>query len=205
DTHPDLAGRHYSELSSDLRRFVDRDLKYSADVIKGIDDPRDPYHQRIAAEIFWRLQQGESLNYMEIAHARLPSLVRNFIVKYADDINFDYHAYQPVDHNPSKHPFFQIYDRNNDRMQHLSLLARLLLIEDNNGPTETKDAQVAQLIDATQVADGIGNYSYENERPARALLRNLNLLREIFKDDPILGSNNGLKEFRIEYFVISIY
>src|SRR6266550_3226065 len=53
--------------------------KSLADVVKGIEDPKNPEHQRIAAEIFWRLQQGETLTYMEIAHARLSSLSRNFV------------------------------------------------------------------------------------------------------------------------------
>jgi hypothetical protein len=205
DVHPELPGRTYSQLSSEMRRFVDRELKYNADIVKGISNPQDPEHQRIAAEIFWRLQQGESLNYMEIAHARLSSLVRNFVVKYGDDYGFDYLNYKPINKNPRKHPFFKIYDRDNNRMQHLSLLARLLLIEKEGGPAETKDAQVATLIDETQVENGIGDEVYENEPEARALLSTLNLLYSIFQDDPILDNKNGLKEFRIEYFVISVY
>lgn len=205
DIHPDLAGRYYRELSSDLRRFVDRELKYNADIIKGIDDPHDPEHQRIAAEIFWRLQQGESLNYMEIAHARLSSLARNFIVKYGDDIGFNYAEYHPLDHNPDKHEFFRLYDRDNARMQHLSLLARLLLIELAKGPTNTRDAEVIALIEETQEKDGIGNTSYEKQPAARALLSNLRSFYKIFADDPMLDRANGLKEFKVEYFVISIY
>lgn len=205
DLHPDLAGRRYSELPSEFRRFVDRELTYNADIVKGIHDPDDSNHQQVASEIFWRLQQGESLNYMEIAHSRLSSLARNFIVKYADDYTFDYERYVPIDNNPHKHLFFTIYDRDNNRMQHLALLARLLLIEQAGGPTETKDAAVSQFIDDTQVDDGIGNDSYENEPEAKAVLKNLKLLYDIFKDDPVLDEQNGLKEFKIEYFVISIY
>ncbi len=76
---------------------------------------------------------------MEIAHARLSSPVRNFIVKYADDITFDFGCYKPVDSNKDKHPFFRIIDRDNGRMQHLSLLGRLLLIEKAGGPTDIRD------------------------------------------------------------------
>lgn len=205
DIHPNLAGAYYSRLPTDIRRFIDRELKYNADIVKGIHDPKNAEHQRIASEIFWRLQQGESLNYMEIAHARLSSIVRNFIVKYGDDYDFDYEAYKPIDHNLSKHPFFKIYDRDNSRMQHLSLLARLLLIEIGGGPAETKDKMVADLIDASQQNNGIGNMCYENEPHAKALLSHLSLLYQVFKDDPILSDTNGLKEFRIEYFVISVY
>ena len=205
DVHSKLAGAKYSELPPDLRRFIDSELEYNAELIRGIEDPHNAEHQRIASEIFWRLQQGESLNYMEIAHARLSSLVRNFIVKYGDDYDFDYATYKPLEVNPHKHNFFKIYDRDNGRMQHLSLLARLLLIEQDNGPTETRDKTVADLIDSTQEDNGIGNTSYENNVDAKLLLRNLNLLYEVFKDDPILDDKNGLKELRIEYFVISIY
>lgn len=205
DVHPELAGQLYKDLSSDIRKFIDKNLKYNADIVKGIDNPDDSEHQRVASEIFWRLQQGESLNYMEIAHARLSSLVRNFIVRYGDDYDFDYEQYKPVEHNSYKHPFFRIYDRENDRMQHLSLLVRLLLIERANGPTETKDAQVAALIDETQATDGIGNYSYEKRPEAKAVLSNLTLLYSIFKEDTILDEENGVKELKIEYFVISVY
>lgn len=205
DIHPELPGAYYRDLSAQVRRFVDRELKYNADIVKGIDNPHNVEHQRVASEIFWRLQQGESLNYMEVAHARLSSLVRNFVVKYGDDYDFDYVNYRPLDQNPHKHPFFTIYDRDNERMQHLSLLARLLLVEIADGPTETRDKQVADLIEDTQDPDGIGNFSYENTPQAKALLRNLQILYAVFKDDPILDDSNGLKEFRIEYFVISIY
>lgn len=40
------------------------------------------------------------MNYIEVAHAQLSSLTRNFIVKYADDQAFDYEEYEPIDHNP---------------------------------------------------------------------------------------------------------
>jgi len=111
DIDSSLPGSRYSDLPAELRRFVDRELKYNADIVKGIEDPRNPEHQRIAAEIFWRLQQGETLTFMEIAHSRLSSLSRNFVEKYADDIRFDYQAYEPVDGNPDKHPFFRVIDR----------------------------------------------------------------------------------------------
>ena len=93
---------------------------------------------------------------MEVAHARLSSLLRNFLVKYADDITFDFAKYQPVDENKDKHQFFEIIDRNNDRMQHLSLLGRLLLIEQSDGPTDVRDKILGDWIDETQAPDGIG-------------------------------------------------
>ncbi len=155
-----LGGRRYTELPEEIREFVDKDIKYDVDLIKNIDDPRKASHQRVATEIFWRLQQGESLNFMEVAHARLSSRVRNFIVKYADDITFDFENYQPIDDNQSKHPFFRLVERGNDRMQHLSLLGRLLLIERDDGPTDIRDKVLGDLIDATQAASGVGDETY---------------------------------------------
>lgn len=206
DVDPDLPGAHYSELPAELRRFVDRELKYNADIVKGIEDPKNPEHQRIAAEIFWRLQQGETLTYMEIAHARLSSLSRNFVVKYADDIQFDYENYEPIDNNPDKHPFFRVIDRNNDRMQHLALLTRLLILEENDGPADLKDTNVMEYIDKHQAANGIANYSFEDKPHAKATLRTMQAFYEIFKDDPMIASGEGgIKELRIEYFIISVY
>lgn len=204
DLHTGLVGKRFSELPSDLRRFADR-LSYQADIVKGIENPRDPQHQSVAAEIFWRLQQGETLNYMEIAHARLSSLTRNFIVKYADDIDFDYEAYRPVDANPNKHRFFSVIHGRNDRMQHLALLARLLLFEAADGPAEIQDTKVAEFIDAHQHHDGVGNYSFENESVAQAALGNMNAFHETFKDDLLAGQGEGLRQFRIEYFILSVY
>jgi len=199
-----LPGKRYSELPDMIRKFVDKELKYEADIIKNIDNPKSPEHQRIATEIFWRLQQGESLNFMEIAHARLSSLVRNFIVKYADDISFDYAHYTPIDQNPFKHNFFKVIDRKNDRMQHLALLGRLLLIEKADGPTDIRDSVLGDLIDDTQQTDGIGNLSFEKEPEAVSLLKTLSLVYEIFRDDPALDEKSGMKEFTIEYFIISM-
>ena len=74
DLDSSLPGRKYSKLPVKVRQFVDKTLRYDVDTVKGIDDPWNPEHQQTAAEIFWRLQQGETLNYMEVAHARLSSL-----------------------------------------------------------------------------------------------------------------------------------
>lgn len=205
DVHQDLAGTRYSDLPVDMRRFVVRELRYDADIVIGIDDPRNPEHQKIAAEIFWRLQQGESLNYMEVAHSRLSSLARNFVVKYADDIRFDYDAYRPVDSNPDKHSFFGVIERNNDRMQHMALLTRLLILEENGGPADIRDVNIMEYIDQYQRPDGIANWSMEELAHAKQVLRNMRLFYETFKDDPMVDENSGMREFRVEYFIISTY
>ena len=200
-----LTGKRYSDLSVEIRRFVDRDLIYSADVVRGIGDPRDPEHQEIATEIFWRLQQGESLNYMEVAHSRLSSLARNFVVKYADDQHFDYDRYVPIDENPAKHPFFDVVARGNDRMQHLALLTRLLIMEEEDGPTDIRDVHVQEYVKNYEQSDGIGNYAMEKMSHAKQVLHNMRVFHRVFADDPMVADGDGLRELRIEYFVISIY
>ena len=141
-----LPGKTFLDLPVDMRQYVDTALKYSADMIKNIDDPRNAKHQEIASDIFWRLQQGESLNFMEIAHARLSSTSRNFIVKYSDDITFNFNDYIAVDENPDKHPFFNIIKMNNTRMQHLALMARFLILEENKGPADINNKNVMEYI-----------------------------------------------------------
>lgn len=204
DLSPDMPRKTYDELPVEIRQYVSR-LNFSVDRIMNIDDPKDPIHQRVATEIFWRLQQGESLNEMEVAHARLSSKVRNFLVKYADDITFDYLRYVPIDNNPDKHKFFRIIDRKNERMQHLALLARMLLVEIDGGPTDVRDKLISDLIDETQSIDGVGNNSYEDEPSAKNVLSTLNLFTELFKDDPMLKNEGTIKELSREYFILSFF
>ena len=205
DIHPDLANKYFSDLSTELRKFIDKELVINADIVKNIDDPKNPEHQRVATEIFWRLQQGEQLNFMEIAHAKLSSLSRNFIVKYSDDETFDYETYIPIDENPNKHKFFQIIERSNNRMEHLTLMTRFLIIEEANGYVELKDTAVTEFIEKFDDKDGVGNYSFENNEIAKNCIRNLNLFYEIFKNDPMFDEENGIKELSREYLIISFY
>lgn len=174
-------------------------------MVKNIDDPRNPEHQKVATEIFWRLQEGEPLNFMEKAHARLSSLSRNFIVKYSDNQSFDFVHYLPVDANPHKHKFFQILGKKNDRMQHLTTMTRFLLIEQAGGYADLKDSAVVDFIDKYEDADGIGNYSFEQKDFAKECLRNLDMFFSIFENDPIYDENNGIKELGREYLTISLY
>jgi len=205
DINPDLSNKYFKDLSPELRRFIDKELKYDADIVKGIDDPSNVKHQEIATEIFWRLQQGESLNFMEIAHARLSSLTRNFVVKYADDITFDFDSYKPIEKNPNKHKFFSIINKDNNRMQHLLLLTRFLLLEKANGPTELKDLAVTQIIEDYKKPNGVGNYSFEDENVAKDVLSIMYTFYEIFKDDPMIDKNSKIKELSREYVIISLF
>ena len=192
-------------MDTEFRRFIDRSLKYQADVIKNIDEPDNVKHQIIATEIFWRLQQGESLNYMEVAHAQLSSLTRNFIVKYSDDQTFDYDKYEPIDTNKDKLPFFSLLDVDNNRMKHLQFMARFIMIEKDGGYADLSDKKIEAFINDAKIPDGIGNNSYEESFEAKEVLKNLKTFYEIFKDDSILDKKNGIKELSIEYFIISTY
>lgn len=205
DISKDLAGKYYQDLDTDVRKFMDKNLKFQADVILNIENPSSVEHQIIATEIFWRLQQGESLNYMEIAHAQLSSLSRNFIVKYSDDLTFDYSKYEPIDSNPDKMPFFKLLNVENDRMKHLQFMARFLLIEKANGYADLSDKKIAEFIDVEKVEDGIGNYSFESKPIAQNVIKNLKLFHRVFENDPMLDEKNGIKELSVEYFIVSVY
>ena len=205
DLDKDLPGLFYKDLGVAIRMFIDRSLKYQADIIKNIDKPNDANHQIIATEIFWRLQQGESLNYMEVAHAQLSSLTRNFIVKYSDDQTFNYKNYEPIDNNPDKKPFFSLLSVDNIRMKHLQFMARFILIERGEGYADLSDRKIEDFINGSKKDDGIGNYTFENEPEAVATLKTLKIFYEIFKDDPMLGATSGIKELSVEYFIISVY
>lgn len=205
DIHKDLPGKYFEDLSPEFRMFIDKNLNISGDVIKNIEDPKNPIHQKIATEIFWRLQQGESLNFMEIAHAQLSSTARNFVVKFSDDITFDFENYIPIDSNKNKHSFFKIIDRKNDRMQHLALMTRFLILEEADNYVDVRDSSIFEFIDKYIEEDGIANESFENTEAAKRCIRNLNLLYDIFGDDSMLDEKNGIKELSREYVIISIY
>lgn len=200
-----LAGAYYKDLDSEIRRFTDHSLKYQADIIKNIEEPHNVDHQIIATEIFWRLQQGETLNYMEIAHAQLSSLTRNFIVKYADDQAFDYGNYCPVDNNSFKLAFFSLLNVDNTRMKHLQFMARFLMIEHGDGYVDLSDRKIEDFINSARQDNGIANLSYEDTPEAKATIKTLNTFFDIFKNDPMLDERSGIQEFSVEYFVISVY
>lgn len=205
DIDNNLVGKKYNEVSNDHKRFIDT-LAFKADVIINIEEADNVNHQLIATEIFRRLQEGENLNYMEVAHAQLSSLSRNFIVKYSDDQTFNFIDYQPLDQNPNKLKFFNLLNVNNSRMKHLQFMARFTMIESSvSGYTDLGDKKIEQFINDSKVEDGIGNFSFEDRKESKDVIRNLNEFYEIFKDDPMLDENSGIKELSVEYFIISVY
>ncbi len=200
-----LVGREYDKLEVKQREWFDKELSLEADIIMNIDDPSDPEHLRKAADIFWRLQQGQPLTFMETLHSRLYSAVRNFTAKHADDISYDFDRYEVLEDNRSRHPFFaRVLDMDNDRMQHLALLIRMLLIEFADGPTDVNNERIEELVDRYSVST-IKDTSFEDKPEVKSCLHVLDVFYEIFKDDPMIDDRNGVKELRREYFVISMY
>ena len=205
DVDVNLSGKIYSQLPDDVKAFIDYE-QYEVDVVLGIEDPCNNKYQAIATEIFRRLQEGESLTYMEKAHARLNSLVRNFLVEYADDISFDFDKYQPLDKNDRKHPFFKsIYKGKNNRMQYLAFLCRLLIFEEADGPADVRESDITDFIAKAEVPNGIGDFSYKDEGIAKNVVRNLNFVFDVFKDAPQVVDGEGMKQFKTEYFALSVY
>ena len=90
-------------------------------------------------------------------------------------------------------------------MQHLSLLARFLLLEKAGGPADIQDTDVSALIEETQSPDGVGSDAYEEDPAAQGALRTMRAFYEVFKDDALVAQGEPMREFSIEYFIISIY
>ena len=201
----DVGGHYWEDLPDEVKVWVEEELKIEIDSIRNIDNPKDRKHQEIATEIFWRLQQGEALNFMEVAHARLASRVRNFLVKYADTISFDFKEYKPMPSNQFRHKFFDIIRQKNDRMQHLSLLARFLILEKNDGPTELGENAITQMVDSSISDHGINDDSFQKSNEAGATLKILNKFYSALKDDPMLVDRGKIQELSREYFIISFY
>ncbi len=210
DVDSRLPGNLYKELHADIRVFVDFNLQFSAEIIKNIDEPDNHRHLEIASDIFWRLQQGEDLTKIEKAHARLTSLARNFLVRYANDYDFDFHTYRDINPNPNRHKFLKYsYRGANDRMQHLELLGRFLLLERAGGPTSIQNWNIEALIRDTEMRDGgIGNNSFKDTKEAAAVLKTLDKLHEAYLD-PTLDNENGggvpVFYAKTRYFIFSCY
>ena len=205
DIHPDIVGKHFKDLPSEVKEFIEKEIYFSADIINNIENPKDVNHQKIATDIFGCLQQGETLNFMEVAHAQLSSLSRNVVVKYSDDITFDYEQYKPIDENNDKHKFFNLINKDNNRMEHLKFFTRFLIIEKFGGYADISDVNVSDFIEEFIQSNGIGNYSLENEIFVQDTLKNLNIMYKIFENDVLVQGKSCVKELSTEYFIISFY
>ncbi|MFW5928268.1 MAG: HNH endonuclease family protein, partial [Thermoplasmatota archaeon] len=205
DTLSDLtdeAGKYYKDLSDNVKQHIENTCKLDARIVEGVKNPDNKVHQKKATEIFWRLQQGEKLTRMEEEHSKLNSAVRNYIVKLADDISFDKERYEPKEKNPNRHSFFKLLSRDNDRLQHLALLSRFLLIEFNNGPTKLSGAEITKLVDDHENED-LGDF--EDRDPVKNSSKMLDELYNIFKNDEMQTSDGEIPLLNREYFIISVY
>lgn len=195
------AGKRFVDLSNNVKDYLE-DLELTADVIRMIEDPWNVNNQRFVTQVFWRLQQGESLSYMEVEHSKLSSALRNFVTKYADDISFDDLQYTHIDANPDRHSFFTLIERSNVRMEHLALLTRFLMIEKGEGPTGLSERFFSDFYDQY---DGVKLLDFEDISWVKNCKKQLDLFYQVFKDDLIVKGKSTVKELRQEYFIISVY
>lgn len=196
------ANKYYKDLSSDVQDHL-KGRSLEATIITGLTHPDNQEHQHHVTEIFWRLQQGESLSYIEQEHSKLYSAARNYITKYADDISFDYGKYEPIDYNPDRHPFFgNIISMDNKRLQHLSLLARFLMLEFGGGPIDLGKEKLGDFIDRW---DGKSSEKFENKDEVKNCKKTLDILYNIFKSDPSVGEGSSVPELDREYLILSVY
>lgn len=203
----DIAGMQYSDLDEQVQRYITSECSLDVSKLRGIDDPQNESHQRMATQVFWRLQQGESLNPIEESHSKIYSPVRNYIVKRADDISFDIDEYRSRDHNPDRHPFFGLLNRSNNRMQHLGLLARFLLIEVKEGPTKVTNMEVTKVFDCE--VEGFSMHDDDTDflarQPVKRVDKMLDLLYELYAESDLKGDNETIEFLNREYFILSLY
>jgi hypothetical protein len=209
ELNPDheIAGKRYSELAEDVQEYIESQCSLKVIKLRGIDDPDDKRHQELATKVFWRLQQGEHLTNIERNHSKTYSPVRNFIVETADDISFDKENYESRNDNPHRHKFFKLLAMNNDRLQQLSLLARFILVEIDEGPTKVTGKEVTKLFDCKREGFTIHD-EYEEfiEKPEiQRVSRMLDLLTELYEDTELKDSNGEIEFLNKEYFIISLY
>ena len=197
----EFGGRSFLEMTPEVQEYFE-ELELPCTKIGMINDPYNKKHQKIVAGIFERLNSGVSLSNIEIEHSKLYSAPRNFIVKYADDISFDNEEYTSKEDNPNRHLFFKIIKQNNTRLQNLALLAKFLIIEFENGPSEVNDVEIAKLMN---------NYpdtsldEFELKKEVINCKKMLGVLYEIFNHDKFLNKNGKAIMLSSEYFILSTY
>jgi len=195
------AGKKYSELSLEVRNHIDQQT-LNATVLGGLTNPHNRNYQQTVAKVFWNLQQGKTLSYMEVEHSKLYSASRNFVTEHSDDMSFDYDKYESLDANPRRHKFFEIINVDNDRLDHLAILGRFLILEENEGSAELGKKYFMKLIDSW---DNRTNEAFESSPQAKRCLKTLDVLYQIFKDDPSVRAGGKVPELDRDYIIISIY
>ena len=195
------AGKKYNDLKPEVKNHIHQQ-SLDATVLGGLTNPQNQKNQQIVAKVFWNLQQGKTLSYMEVEHSKLYSASRNFIVKYSDNMCFDYNTYQSKDDNPNRHKFFELLNIDNERLDHLGLMGRFLLLEENNGAAELGKNYLITLIDDW---NNKPLEDFEKTHQAKRCIKTLNVLYDIFKNDPGAKSGGPIPELDREYIIISIY
>lgn len=203
----DLAGKYYSELADPVQDYLKSRCTLRAVVMVGISNPRDREHQELAANVFWRLQQGENLTQIEENHSKIYSPARNVLVSVADNMSFDMEAYESRDENPSRHPFFGLLKRGNDRLQHLALAARFLLIEVAEGPTKITWPELTKLFDCEHEGFTINEdvKAYRARPQVRRFKKMLDVLYDLYRNDPFRDDSGEIQFLNREYVIISFY
>ncbi len=126
----------YGCLPSEYVEFVKNHLGFSVVIITGLERRFDPEHLHLTSKIFERVQEGEPLKPAEKWHAMLSSRVRNFLVKYACDNDFNYQTYSLIEQNPNKHNFWRLSPLWDGRFEHMATMARMLLLEIHDRATK---------------------------------------------------------------------
>jgi len=195
------AGKKCDELSPETKMHIKNQNLY-ATILTAMTDPKNKNYQKTVAQVFWNLQQGKTLSYMEVEHSKLYSAARNFVTKYSDNMSFDYDKYESLDSNPNRHKFFEIINVDNDRLGHLAILGRFLILEENEGSTELGLTYFIKLIDSW---NNRPNEDFENSPQAKRCLKTLDVLYQIFRDGPSVKAGGKVPELNREYIIISIY
>jgi hypothetical protein len=195
------AGKKYSELSLPVKNHIDQQT-LNATVLGGLTTPSNKLYQQIVAKVFWNLQQGKTLSYMEVEHSKLYSASRNFLTKFADNMSFDNTKYESLDFNKDRHKFFEIINVDNDRLDHLALLGRFLMLEEKEGPAELGLTYFVNFIDEW---NNRPNEAFEASAQAKRCLKTLDVLFQIFSDHQSVKAGGKVPELDREYIIISIY
>lgn len=116
-------------------------------------------------------------------------------------------TYTSLDKNPERHPFFELLNYDNNRLKHLGLLARFLLIELDEGPTKVTGYEVTKLFDCERggFSTDEPQPSFEDRSPVKRVDEMLDLLHDIYSDSQMKTSEGNVVFFDTEYFMISLY
>lgn len=118
------------------------------------------------------------------------------------DMSFDESDYKSQESNPDRHKFFTIINLDNNRLQHLQLLARLLIIEFNSYLPELSEKEISGFIERYE---SISSEDFERKTEVCKCIKILNRFYEIFKGDLIVKGDDKVKELDSEYLIISFY